>query len=285
MVTRRFFIKSTALAAAAILAACKGNQTSASTAKEASGGVLTEAKGAVKVGDTYFAWLKDNKGERNMAASQFDQPESLIKELGAEDGYPASTSAFIAEADGQLVLFDSGNGNNDSQLLAELDKLGIKPEDIKVIAITHAHGDHIGGLTKDGAPVFVNAELYISQVEHDAFLAMEENRAAGVRKLKEAYKDHIHLFQFGDRIPGGFTALDCNGHTPGHTAFQRGSLVIVGDVMHGVGLQLEHPEYCAGFDMDKANAIANRKKVIADAKSNHQVLAGAHFPSPGYLKF
>lgn len=27
--------------------------------------------------------------------------------------------------------------------------------------------------------------------------------------------------------------------------------LIVGDIMHGVALQMEHPEFCARFDMDK----------------------------------
>ncbi len=285
MVTRRLFIKSTALTAAAILTACKGNQASSQAAGKASEGFLSEAKGAIKVGDTHVAWLKDNLNDRVMTHDRFDQPEALVKELGLEAGYPASTSAFIAESEGALVLFDAGNGNADSQLLYELSKLGIQPSDINAIAITHAHGDHLGGLTKDGSAVFPNAELYIARTEFDAFLAMEENRSAGIKKIQQAYKDRIHLIEFGDKIPGGFTALDCKGHTPGHTAFLKGKAVIVGDVMHGVALQLEHPEYCATFDMDKTNAVANRKKIIEDAKSNHQVLFGAHFPAPGYLKF
>ena len=32
--------------------------------------------------------------------------------------------------------------------------------------------------------------------------------------------------------------------------------LIVGDIMHGVALQMKHPEFCARFDMDKDQAIA-----------------------------
>lgn len=38
------------------------------------------------------------------------------------------------------------------------------------------------------------------------------------------------------------------GHTPGHTVYQTGNILIVGDIMHGTALQLPHPEICAEYD-------------------------------------
>ena len=104
-------------------------------------------------------------------------------------------------------------------------------------------------------------------------------------KLAKAYEGKIHLFEFGDTLPGGVEALDAVGHTPGHTAYRAGKLLIVGDLMHGVALQLEHNEYCANFDMDKAKAVDARRRILALAADGNMLTAGMHFPVPGFIQF
>ena len=54
--------------------------------------------------------------------------------------------------------------------------------------------------------------------------------------------------------------------------------------MHGVALQLEHPEYCARFDMDKEAAIASRKSVIEQVKQQGWTMYGMHFPTKEGVK-
>ena len=58
-----------------------------------------------------------------------------------------------------------------------------------------------------------------------------------------------------------------------------GAKLIAGDIMHGVALQLEHPEFCARFDMDKEAAIASRKSVIELVKKQGWTMFGMHFPT------
>ena len=98
----------------------------------------------------------------------------------------------------------------------------------------------------------------------------------------EAYKDRLHLFQFGDTLPGGVVAMDAVGHTPGHTVFQAGGLLVVGDLMHGAALQKVHPEVCATFDMDKEAAIGARRRFIRYAEENGLTMAGMHLPVPAF---
>jgi len=52
--------------------------------------------------------------------------------------------AFVIETEGGCVLFDTGQSG--TVLLHNLDLLGIEPEAINVLAISHAHYDHSGGL-------------------------------------------------------------------------------------------------------------------------------------------
>lgn len=271
------------LAALAMLSSCGGQNKPAEVAEPvAEEEVKYDNMETREVGNLSITWIQDNKEARKMAADLFGTPEELVKELGAEEGFDASMSTFLVEADGKKILFDTGNGNEDSQLLPSLEKLSVSPEDIDVIAITHMHGDHIGGLMKGDEAVFPKAEIYMSQMEHDANVNTPDDKNAQQKKVVEAYKDRLHLFQFGDTIPGGFVALDCVGHTAGHTAFQNGELLIIGDLMHGAALQVNHPEYCARFDQDKDNSIANRKKYLDLARQNHLLLAGMHLPG-GFL--
>lgn len=54
--------------------------------------------------------------------------------------------------------------------------------------------------------------------------------------------------------------------------------------MHGVALQLEHPEFCARFDMDKEAAIAMSKTVIELVKKQGLTMYGMHFPTKDGVK-
>lgn len=69
-----------------------------------------------------------------------------------------------------------------------------------------------------------------------------------------------------------------------HTVFQAGKLLIIGDLIHGAALQLEHPEICATYDMDKQEAIKTRKNLLQYARENGLVIAGMHLPVPAFIK-
>ena len=61
------------------------------------------------------------------------------------------------------ALFGSADGN----LLANLKASGYQPEQVDEIYITHMHGEHVGGLSADGKPVFANAMVRTAQREAD----------------------------------------------------------------------------------------------------------------------
>ena len=103
-----------------------------------------------------------------------------------------------------------------------------------------------------------------------------------VVKTMNAYQDRLHLFAFNDTLPGGVIAMEATGHTPGHTVYRMGDFLIVGDIMHGVNLQLHHPEICATYDMDKDAAVNARRYYIDYARTHHLTMAGMHFPVPGF---
>ena len=95
----------------------------------------------------------------------------------------------------------------------------------------------------------------------------------------------LHLFEFGDTLPGEVVAMEAIGHTPGHTAYQTGKLLIIGDLIHGAAVQLEHPEICATYDMDREQAIKTRKQFLQYAKENHLTISGMHLPAPAFIEY
>ena len=227
--------------------------------------------------------IQDNVTLRLMPRGLFaDAPDSLFEALGLQDGIPSSVCAFLAKCDGKNVLFDAANGAPDSQLLPVLTFNGVASEDVDYIFLTHLHGDHIGGLMKDGSAVFTDAELYINKVEYDAWMAMEQN--AALVALTQAYGDRLKTFAPGDALPCGVETMEAYGHTPGHTVYKVGAALIVGDIMHGVALQLENPQYCARFDMDPEQSIATRKRILEMVADSGLKIYGMHFPEPYYLQ-
>ncbi len=69
----------------------------------------------------------------------FTDDEALTGEPGV---------AYLIRTDEATILFDVGlnaKQEDPSLLLRNMDKLGIRPEDIDIIVISHNHGDHVGG--------------------------------------------------------------------------------------------------------------------------------------------
>ena len=234
-------------------------------------------------------WLQDNQGEKLNPRSLFsDASDSLFASLNLPDGIPASVSTFLLQVDGKNILFDAGLGTFGGQMLNRMASLGINPDDIGLIYLTHFHVDHIAGLVaKDSAgndvKVFKNAAVYAGKVEYDAW--MNDIPKNDLQKMiMGLYKDSLHLFAFGDSLPHGVLALDAVGHTPGHTAFQVSNLLVVGDLMHGYALQKDHPEINSNYDMDKEKSIESRKRIMQHARDNKLLMAGMHLPPPGFAE-
>ena len=227
--------------------------------------------------------IQDNLSPRMMGRTLFpDAPDSLIAELGLEEGIPASVSAFLVKTDGNEILFDAANGAPDSQLMPVLESLQTTADEVDYIYITHLHGDHIGGLLKEGEAVFSNAVVYINKTEYDAWMAMEGRQSEGLRNICSAYGERVKTFTLEDELPCGIEAVEAYGHTPGHTAYRVGDALIAGDVMHGTALQARYPEFSAGFDMDKEMSVKTRRAILKMAEEGVKVY-GMHFPAPYHL--
>ncbi len=287
-----------AVALALTVVGCSDTKTSAKDASvgDAKASTADEKPAAVAGTKTVslangakVTWIQDNEGEKLMPRDLFsDASDSLYASLNMPAGIPASVSTFLVQVDGTYILFDAGLGAFGGQLMNRLAALGVNPDSIGLVYLTHFHMDHIAGLvSKDSAgadvKVFRNAAVYAGKVEYDAW--MNDIPKNDMQKnVMALYKDSLHLFAFGDTLPHGVHAMDAVGHTPGHTAFQLANLLIVGDLMHGYALQKDHPEINSNYDMDKAKSAESRKRLMQYARDNKLLMAGMHLPPPGFAE-
>ena len=82
--------------------------------------------------------------------------DNCLAKAGLKTGW--GFSALIEIENTPLLLFDTGN--NGTPLLDNMQQLGIDPEDIGIIVISHAHGDHTGGLL-DILAINRHAQIYL----------------------------------------------------------------------------------------------------------------------------
>ncbi|MDM8267688.1 MBL fold metallo-hydrolase [Barnesiella viscericola] len=284
MMRKSIFLLSSMLVASLCGAGCSSSQKQASATDETEAVFACTDSVTTECDGVKLTQIRDNAQERLMQLSLFGElPQTLIDSLNIGQGVPASVSVFLLEIDGKRILFDTGMGSADSRLLTNLSAAGVTPADIDYLYLTHFHGDHIGGMMKGDTVVFPKAEVYASRQEYDAWMQMPDEKKMQVAATMEAYKDRLHLVAHGDTLPCGVVALDCAGHTPGHTAYRAGRFLIVGDLVHGAALQMAHPEICAAYDMDPQSAIKQRRYYLDYARQNHLLLAGMHQPA-GHAK-
>ena len=234
---------------------------------------------------TVITWIEDKPGGTLQPHDLYpDVPDSLWQALGLKEGVPSSMSCFLLNTEGKNILLDAGLGAPFSQLIPKLNELGVSPDSLQLIYISHLHPDHIGGLLSDGKAVFPRARVYINRVEAEAWQAMEGDNSKLAKAVMATYKEHLKLFEAGDTLEGGVKTIAAYGHTPGHTVFQKDSILVISDLIHGAALQLSHPEYCPRYDMDADTARESRIRILKYARKNNLTMYGMHLPAPGSIK-
>ncbi|MFN3971279.1 MAG: MBL fold metallo-hydrolase [Gemmobacter sp.] len=211
---------------------------------------------------------------------------------------PPCNVTLLRDGD-RRILFDAGSGPDfqptAGKLVEALDLLGLGPDDITHVVLTHAHPDHLWGVLNDfDEPVFANAEHLIARAEHDYWTdpgtvaSIGEERTAfavGAARRLQAVADRMRLFDAGEEVLPGVTARATAGHSPGHTSFilhgAGGAALVTGDALGNHHVAFERPDWPSGQDQDRAAAAAMRPGLLDQIVAEDMAVIGFHLPGGG----
>jgi glyoxylase-like metal-dependent hydrolase (beta-lactamase superfamily II) len=202
----------------------------------------------------------------------------------------ACRSLLVQEDSGRRVLFETGVGaffepklrtrygivENEHVLLRSLEVIGITPEQIEVVVLSHLHFDHAGGLLsqwREGRSPelgFPNARFLVSEAAWRRSLQPHpRDRASFIPELPGLLEKSGRLERvsserselLGDRYSFSFS----EGHTPGLMltrieASDPGPITFMGDLVPGV--PWVHVPITMGYDRYPERLIDEKQRLL-----------------------
>jgi len=162
-----------------------------------------------------------------------------------------SDPCYLIKHDNKWMLWDLGLGDKylghtaenkkfgvtlsvSVSLVDQLKQLGLAPNDIEYVAISHDHFDHTGNIGLfPQATLLIQKLEYISIQQHPAPIGMSRDLYHSIRKMQKILINGNYDV-FGD---GSVTTFRTPGHTPGHQSLKiklphSGVIILSGDAYH-----------------------------------------------------
>lgn len=260
-----------------------------------------------RVGDISATVLSDGLigGPPRVYAS--DAPESELQDVLRRAFLPAdrltlNLNTLLVETNGRRVLIEAGAGRTmgpqGGRIFENLAAVGLRPEDIDVVVVSHTHPDHVGNLlTADGGKAFPRATVFAPRADWDFFVRSDpdlsympvpedfrRNFAAAIKRSVEPVMKGIELYEAGVEIVPGLTTVPAIGHTPGMANFIVHSgddqLLLTADLAYHPIVNVDRP-WLPGPDRDKDAALASRRRIFDMAATDRLLVLGFHYPFPG----
>ena len=204
---------------------------------------------------------------------------------------PTPTPCYLIGHGSRYLLWDAGTtrralGNAhpvaklDRTITDQLAQIGVKPEQIEFVGISHYHGDHTGQATQ-----FPKARMLIGAADFEALKSKRPPGGAapdhikpwieGESPVEALVEDHD---VFGD---GRVIILNTPGHTPAHSSLlvklTTGPVIVAGDLWfsHEDALRGTMPD----FNTSRAETIASRERIGRLAEKLDAVIVIQHEPA------
>jgi N-acyl homoserine lactone hydrolase len=187
-------------------------------------------------------------------------------------------SCYLIKHDDQYLLWDTGHAMTTPNvapkvsIVDQIAQLGVKPEQITFVGISHYHADHTGQVAS-----FPKAVLLIGQGDWNAIAAPKPAEGVNFAPFEGWIKGDnkvtpvpVDKDVFGD---GSVIMLYTPGHTPGHHSLlvklpQAGNFLISGDAVHF--RENYDNNGVPAFNFDRAQTLASidrLKKIVENFKA------------------
>ena len=214
--------------------------------------------------------------------------QSVAYPLDAKHRTLVDTHCIVARDGQNTVLIDTGYGGmysplerkvNDLEprepIIDGLSCLGISPQDVTHVLLSHLHFDHVGGATRwtddhTVVPTFPLARHWVHTWEWDDAIgqAPEISAAYPIQNL-EPLRDFalVDVFQEDGELLPGLRAQFSGGHTRGHTCYwfedSNTSLVFIGDICPSSAHV--RPQWHTSYELYPMDTRKMKPKILAEA--------------------
>ena len=203
---------------------------------------------------------------------------------------------LLVKTDTHNVLIDTGIGSTfppgKGKFLQLLQSYAVTPEEIDIVLITHAHGDHCGGNTDSELNALFKNARYLMYKEEWNFWHGEETliqpqhewMRAVVEKNLSPIINQFELLETNIEVVPGVWVVKTPGHTPGHMIVQLSSedeqLWYLSDAfLHPIHIQ--RPDWYGDVDIDPGQVVITRKWLLDKIMEERPLIQSFHFPFPG----
>jgi glyoxylase-like metal-dependent hydrolase (beta-lactamase superfamily II) len=173
-------------------------------------------------------------------------------------------------------------------IVAGLATVGVRPEDVTHVVVTHAHGDHVLGATigrDNAAPRFPRARHLVHRLETTSDPSPEWASAPATDQFGALERLGLLDVVDGDRqVAPGIEMLHAPGESPGHSLVRVRSadatFFCLGDLFHHAA-EVEHPDWLPA-GRDPIASATSRHRFVAAAIESRALLTFAHCPFPSW---
>lgn len=211
-----------------------------------------------------------------------------------------ATNCLLVRGNGFTALVESGLGekwdekfrdiyaiDGSRTIAGGLAQLGVRPEDVDALVLSHLHFDHAGGATRleDGraVPAFPNAILYIQAEElSHARAPNERDRASYRREDWEPCADagRIETVSGEVEVRPGLTVVPVRGHNTGMQAIRIDSDEQTAFYFADALPTTAHVPipWIMGYDLYPVDLIENKKRLLERAVAEKWLCVFEHDP-------
>jgi glyoxylase-like metal-dependent hydrolase (beta-lactamase superfamily II) len=257
------------------------------------------------LGDARLTMLNGGNFRLDGGAMHGVVPKTLWSKLvscDAQNRCEYTTRCLLVEVGARRILVETGNGDKFPAKLKEiygidhdrsigdaLREVGVAPESIDTVVMTHLHFDHSGGTTRRTAagqlePVFARAKHVVQRLEwEDATHPHERNRASylaeNIGPLSAA--GLLEIVDGEVEIAPGVRVVPTPGHTRGHQSVLVGApepgapkALFLGDVVP-TAVHTRLP-WVMAYDLDPARTVETKRALFRRAVDESWLLLWGH---------